>query len=211
MSESQSSSDDQVTLWISRLRADQNSEAAQRLWNRYSTRLAAVAKQRLGELGRRVYDEEDAAISAFRSFCSGIARDQFLDLNDRDNIWRLLVTITARKVTARQRYERRARRGGDDNWEEPLFQDSDGRGLDRVAAIVDPEPTPEFAAEVAEECEALLERLEDNTLRTIALLKLEGYSNDEIAERLQCTRRSVQRKLARIRVKLGEDTEEISD
>jgi hypothetical protein len=47
---------------------------------------------------RRVADEEDVALSAFDSFCAGAERGRFPDLKDRDNLWALLVTITARKA-----------------------------------------------------------------------------------------------------------------
>lgn len=197
--------DEPVTLWIERLREEQDSDAAQQLWNRYASQLATVAKKRFGDLSRRVYDEEDAAISAFRSFCNGVAKQQFSELNDRDNLWAILVTITSRKVIARQRREHRQRRGGGEVWEQPLYS---GPGDDNeFPEPAGPEPTPEFVAEVADECEALLNRLEDETLRDVTLLKLEGYTNEEIAEKLGYTRRSIQRKLARIRQQLSEDVE----
>ena len=63
------------------------------------------------------------------------------------------------------------------------------------------EPSPEMAALVAEECEELLNRLEDETLKRVALLKLEGYGKEEIAEALGCGIRTVERKLERIRKK----------
>jgi len=44
-----------------------------------------------------------------------------------------------------------------------------------------------------------LESLGDATLRRIALLKMEGFSNDEIAAQLDCGLRSVVRKLDVIR------------
>lgn len=70
------------------------------------------------------------------------------------------------------------------------------RGVDSIAGH---EPTPEFAVEVAETCDALLASLPDDNSRKIALLKLENYTADEIAAKLGCTRRTVQRKLLVIR------------
>jgi DNA-binding CsgD family transcriptional regulator len=40
--------------------------------------------------------------------------------------------------------------------------------------------------------------LSDQSLRQIAIWKLDGYTNQEIAERLGCALRTVQRKLERI-------------
>jgi DNA-directed RNA polymerase specialized sigma24 family protein len=64
-------------------------------------------------------------------------------------------------------------------------------------------PTPERAAQTAEECRRLLAALGDAELRRIALWKLEGYSNEEIAARMGDgegrSLPTVERKLARIR------------
>jgi len=65
--------------------------------------------------------------------------------------------------------------------------------------VLGDEPTPEFAAQVAEECQRLLGRLGDAELRSVALWKMEGYTNEEIAARLNCVPRTVQRKLGLIR------------
>jgi DNA-directed RNA polymerase specialized sigma24 family protein len=51
---------------------------------------------------------------------------------------------------------------------------------------------------VAEECRRLLGRLDDD-LRALALLKMEGYTNEEIASRLGRSRATVERKLRLIR------------
>ena len=61
------------------------------------------------------------------------------------------------------------------------------------------EPTPELAAQLAEEFQRLMEQLGDSTLQSVAIFKLEGYTNDEIASRLGCVTSTVERKLARIR------------
>jgi DNA-directed RNA polymerase specialized sigma24 family protein len=189
--------DDPVTLWINQLR-DADPRAAQRLWDYYCQRLYAIARKHLPTMTRRVYDEEDAAVSAFHSLCRGIAAQRFPNLDDRDNLWRLLVTITARKVSLRRRYDRRDRRDTGRTVEESIIAASDGvvLGLDGLAAA---EPTPEFAAEVAESCELLFARLADRVLQQIAQLKLEGYHNGEIATELGVTRRTIERKLGIIR------------
>ncbi len=67
--------------------------------------------------------------------------------------------------------------------------------------LVGEEPTPEFAVLVAEEYHNRLEALEDETLRQIAIWKLEGYTNEEIAARLGCALRTVANKLKLIRLK----------
>jgi DNA-directed RNA polymerase specialized sigma24 family protein len=52
---------------------------------------------------------------------------------------------------------------------------------------------------VAEECRRLLGLLDSEELRLIAVSRMEGYSTEEIATRLRCAPRTVERKLQRIR------------
>ena len=73
-------------------------------------------------------------------------------------------------------------------------------GDQRHRQVVGDEPTPEFAAQVAEEYQRLLDLLGDESLRQVAVWKMEGLTNDEIAGRLDCSRRTVARKLETIRI-----------
>ena len=61
------------------------------------------------------------------------------------------------------------------------------------------QPTPAFAAQLAEEYQLLLGQLGDEQLRSIAVWKMEGYTTEEIAAKLDCAPRTVQRKLRMIR------------
>ena len=74
--------------------------------------------------------------------------------------------------------------------------DNDGRGIEQ---IIGDEPTAGFALQVSEESERLLGLLPDDSLRTLALLKMQGHTNDEVAEQLGCGKRTVERRLALIR------------
>jgi DNA-directed RNA polymerase specialized sigma24 family protein len=69
------------------------------------------------------------------------------------------------------------------------------------------EPTPELAAQLVEQYQILLERLGDDKLRQIAVWKLEGWTNGEIAGKLNCSRRTVIRKLETIRLIWSEEAE----
>src|SRR5262249_48195360 len=68
-----------------------------------------------------------------------------------------------------------------------------------LEAIGGDEPSPELAAQLAEEYHRLMEQLGDPTLREVATCKLEGYTKEGIAGRLGCVTSTVERKLARIR------------
>jgi len=78
-------------------------------------------------------------------------------------------------------------------------------------------PTPEMGVLAAEECQRLLSLLPDDSLQEIALAKLEGYTNEEIAERLHCAPRTVERKLGKIReaweleMKVGEICDQLGE
>jgi DNA-directed RNA polymerase specialized sigma24 family protein len=176
-----------VTYWLRQL-GDGDPAAAQPLWERYFARLVRQARGQLRGAARRAADEEDVALSAFDSFCRGVAEGRFPRLSDRNNLWSVLVTLTARKAIDLAQHEGRRKRGG-------------GRvgGGSALAEVAGREPAPAFAAEVAEEFRRLLGRLEDPELREVALAKLEGYTNAEIARRLGCAEVTVERRLRLIR------------
>ena len=180
------SSDNSVSHWIEQLQAGGDAEAAERLWERYFRRLVGLARTRLQRQPRGAADEEDVALSAFHSFCHGAEKGRFPQLLDRDSLWRLLVTLTERKASHQTRDERRLKRGGGAVLGESALHDSSDGSAQGLAQVPDPEPTPEFAALVADECRLLLTRLEDADLQTIAVWRMEGYTAPEIAQRLNC-------------------------
>jgi len=196
-----------ITGWIAGMRAG-DLAAAQPLWERYFARMVDLARARLRASGRRdaASDEEDAALSAFDSLCAGLARGQFPKLADRDDLWRLLVVITSRKVQAQNRHRLRQKRGG--GLVRPASEIADdGDDDELLAQAVGSEPTPEFAAMVAEEYRRLLDRLGDDVLRKVAVLRMEGFTTNAIADQLGCARRTVARQLALIRRVLAADAD----
>jgi DNA-directed RNA polymerase specialized sigma24 family protein len=188
-----------VTALISHLQVGDHA-AAQPLWDRYYPRLVGLARERLRGTSRRVADEEDVALSAFDSFCRGAEQGRFPQLKDRDGLWALLVLITVRKCADLVKYNLRERRGGGQVHGDSAFAGRDGDGgaggLDEIASD---DPSPDIAAQLAEELQGLLDRLGSDELRSIAVWKLEGHTNAEIAERLGCAGVSVERRLRLIR------------
>jgi DNA-directed RNA polymerase specialized sigma24 family protein len=187
-----------VTIWIDALRAG-DQDAANQLWRRYFESVVRLTRSRLRSAARGAADEEDVALSAFDSFYDGMARGRFPDLADRDDLWRLLVTIAARKASNQNRWEARQKRGGGRVLHESALAADIDPELDGLAGVVGAEPSPEFAALLADECGRRLRDLPDESLRSVALLKMEGYRNEEIADRLGCGVRTVARKLEVIR------------
>jgi DNA-directed RNA polymerase specialized sigma24 family protein len=194
------SSPGSVSLWIGQLKAG-NRQAAQKLWESYFQRLVGLARKKLRGRPRRAADEEDVALSAFDSFCRGAENGRFPQLDGRDGLWRLLVVITARKVTHLVRHEDRQKRGGGAVLgESALVGAGDGSEADLgLEQIIGREPTPAFAAQVAEECERLLACLDNPELRFIAVSRMEGYTSEEIAARVGCAACTIERRLRLIR------------
>jgi DNA-directed RNA polymerase specialized sigma24 family protein len=58
---------------------------------------------------------------------------------------------------------------------------------------------------MAEECQRLLELLDDADLEALAVAKMEGYTNKEIAKQFDCSVRTVERQLRLIRRKWQEE------
>jgi RNA polymerase sigma factor (sigma-70 family) len=187
-----------VTHWVHRLQ-DEDPAAAQELWERYYRRLVGLARKRLRTARRRVADEEDAVLSAFDSFFRGAQQGRFPQLADRDDLWRLLVTITARKAIDLRDHERRVKRGGGKVRGDSVFPDGSGSEEAGLEQVVGPEPSPDFAAQVAENFQRLLDKLPDEELRSIAVWKMESYTNKEIAALLGWKVPTVERRLRVIR------------
>jgi DNA-directed RNA polymerase specialized sigma24 family protein len=189
-----------VTGWIDRARQG-DEQAAGQLWQRYFHQLVTLARAALRGAPRRAADEEDVALSAFDSFCRGVEQGRFPDLNDRDNLWRLLVVLTQRKAAHLKRDERRLKRGGGGVLDQAALARAAGVEQDQAdfdCAIAE-DPTPAFAAQMGEQCERLLRQLDAYGLRGLAVAKMEGYTNAEIAAQLGCCISTVERRLQLIR------------
>jgi DNA-directed RNA polymerase specialized sigma24 family protein len=188
---------DSIASWLLGARAGDEA-AAQQLWERYFRRLVQLAREKLPAHARRAFDEEDVAHSAMRCFLNAVAQDRYPQLADRHGLWNLLVVITARKAKAYLRRQQRAKRGFGQVQGETAFLSphAEAAGIDQVLGT---EPTPEFAAQVAEECQRLLELLGDATLRQIALLRMQSFTVEEIATKLDSTKRTIERRLQIIR------------
>jgi DNA-directed RNA polymerase specialized sigma24 family protein len=193
--------EDSVTGWIGNAKAG-DPLAVQILWERYFEQLLRVSRAKLGGMPRRVADEEDVVLSALNSFFEGAKKGRFPQLADRHDLWQLLVVITHRKAIDQIHHQHRQKRGGGHVRGESVWDgDPDAQGPPGIQQILDREPTPEFAAQFAEQLERLLAGLADDSLRRVAQLKLEGYTNGEIAGGLGCSLRSIERKLTLIRAR----------
>ena len=187
--------DESITAWIAQLQQG-DEEAARRLWDHFFHRLLEVANRRLKHARATDYDEEDIALSALKSFCLGVRQGRFPHLHDRDDLWRLLFVITSRKVADRFAFQRRAKR---DTTRE-VHHDPANADHETVSSwFVSGEPNPAMAAECQEQLSLLLDRLQHEDLKRVAIWKMEGYTNEDIAALMSRSLATVERKLRTIR------------
>lgn len=185
-----------ITQWIEGVAGGACDEAQTKLWDAYFEQVVRLARNRLSDNFRRVADEEDIALSVFKSFYEGASKGRFPDLSNRENVWRILAVMTARKVADHVQSLRRLKRGGGEVRGESVFgSDYGNRGLEQHGC----EDAPEFALRMAEEAEVMVSKLDDD-LQPIARLALEGFSSQEIAEQTRLNLRTVQRRLKHIRL-----------
>lgn len=191
----------EITEWIHRARTG-DEEAARQLWQAWAKQLVDVARRSLASASRRVQDEEDVAQMAFRSFLQGLVAGRFPDLDEREQMNRLLITITARKAAQLIDQEGRLKRGGGEvRGESGLLESSRDdstlqKGFDSLPLD---QPPPELASDVADETRHLLESLPDELARQVVTLKMEGWSHDDIARHLNVTVRTIERRVKAIR------------
>lgn len=186
-----------------------DSAAASAIWHRYYPQLVRMARDRLRGVPRGMADEEDVALSAMSTFFDGARQGRFPDLADRYDLWRLLVRITACKAIDLARHEKRKCRCPRRQPGEAAVEPSE----EMLAQVIGDSPTPEFAATMAEQCRLLLDRLDDKPrrgppLRELAMRKMEGYTNAELAEQFDCSERTIERGLQLIRRKWKEEPDQ---
>ncbi len=190
MSDVKREGDLSVTRWVSELSSG-DASAADLLWKFLSKRLLSVARSEVKRTPNGSYDEDDVAQSAFNALCSALRDGQYSELADRDELWRLMAVIAVNKARSKAAREKSIRRGGKLNRVD--------KSSECLYSLEDREFPVEDELIVREECERLLELLQRDEVKQVAVLKIGGYNDSEIAEQVGCSRRSVQRRLSLIR------------
>jgi RNA polymerase sigma factor (sigma-70 family) len=183
-----------ISRLIQRLRTE-TPEAVRALWERFAERMLALAHRRLGDAPRRVADEEDVVVQAFERFLHGVRAGRFPRLNDRDDLWAILFTLTTRIAAKQVRDEQRDKRGGGEVRGDSALRGRDGAPLD----IADDDLNPAEAVILQDGLAHLLEALGDDQLRQIALARLEGHEHAEIARLIGRSVVTVERRLRLVR------------
>ncbi len=195
-----------VSHWIDQAK-EGDSVAAHQLWRHYFDRLVRSVRQNLRGQNRGMSDEEDIVVSVFESFYRAAENGRFPELSGRDDLWRLLLKMSARKIVDKRRHDQRQRRGAG-----AAVRSLDDRGDDEaVLQVIGDEPSPEMVVMMTESLERLMKHLGDGQLQEIAVGKLEGFSNAELAQRLECSERTIERRLHLIREKCQQELLEQND
>jgi RNA polymerase sigma factor (sigma-70 family) len=191
-----------VTRCIQQLKAG-DLDAFEKIWQHYFEELLEVAR---GVMRQRkkfsIVDEDDIVQNALLSVCRGFPKNKsYENVNSRESLWPILVAITKFKVADNFRRENAAKRGaGRVVSEANLETGADGSTRIGLAQLVaDEAPQPQDIVEMSEQLSLLMGLLPRDDLKQIARLHLEGWKNTEIAEELEISTRSVERKLALVR------------
>ena len=91
------SAEGSITILIGGMKLGDD-EAASRILQRFSPRVAALARQKVPDWLRRIVDGDDLANSAMCCVIMGLREGRFQELRDRDDLWALLACITVQKA-----------------------------------------------------------------------------------------------------------------
>ncbi len=196
--------DDELELLLQGIR-EGNEQSLVKFWDLHYRQLTVLARRKMGNVRLRTHDEEDFALSAIHSFYKGLAERRFDGVRNNSELWKLLATIVIRKITKQRKKQLTQKRGrGQVRGESVFSNDANDNTDDRrvgLGNIPAKDHSPCLEADFIDTCEYLFEMLDDETTRNIAKLSMEGHSVDAIAEMLGCVRRTVERKLKKIREK----------
>jgi len=186
------------TYWLPALLCG-DEQATERLWREYFVKTVRLAKRRMEGLRLCAADEEDVALSAMNSFCR-MAKNRDDPIADSNELWKLLSTIVRRKANKERQRQFAAKRQEHRVVGESVFlpgkDGGENENKNGIAQFLCREPSPELVAELTETWERILEL---PGAAELVPLKNDGYSNSEVAEKMGCSTRSVQRTLEKIK------------
>lgn len=182
-----------VSKWVSQVKAGDRS-AARFLWVRFYGKLVRAATRRLGRNPDPALGGEDIAQGAFANVCEGLLAGKYPQLENRDDLWRLLMASMVNRVNSHFRSINAQKRTVALN--QPLEQ-IDEKSLLMLA-------TPAAQVELQDLIEQLLETLDQDDptgeLREIALLYLQEHSASAIAKKMRRRKTNILQKIHLIRL-----------
>lgn len=183
-----------ITILFQQLR-EGDADSAGRLWDRFFERLVRYAQSEMKHMNRRVSDEEDIACGVMTALCNLADRKKLPNIDNRHDLWHLLLSWTRHDIIDQVRKDNRVKRGGGNVRGDSVLSD----GVMGAARVIDSAPTPDLVAEMQEQYRRLLDCLPDELLRTLAVEKMHGTTNARLAKQLDLSTRTIERKLELIR------------
>lgn len=184
--------------------AEGNEQAAAELFQRYSSRLVALARSRLVPQLREKVDPEDVAQSVFKSFFARQSEGQ-IELINWDSLWGLLALFTVRKCARQAEHFQADRR----NMAREISVTASPNQSSSGWQLASSEPTAEQAAILSETVSKLMADLTPRE-REMLTQCLQGYTQEEVAASVSCSTRTVSRLLDRVRDQLAQMDESLS-
>lgn len=190
------SAEGSISAAIRALGGERYEEAAQQLWDRYFNRLCGFARTRIYDRHRRLFDESDIASSAMYALFVGIREQKLTSVDNRDEFWQMLTLVAARRAINTAIGMDRQKRGGSRVEGESACGPA---GIAGLVQYLDSVAGPQSWDDLYKTCDNLFGDLRDKQHRETAVLKLAGYTNEEIATRAGVTTRTIERWLGEIR------------
>lgn len=175
---------------------EHDQSAAELIWQRFFDRLCGYARSKIYDRHRRLIAPDEIAANAFLALFTGLKEKRFEKVRNRDELWQMLTLIAARDAINEQEKLQAQKRGGGKVSGSSAFG---SQGIGNVRDYVQRDPPPEVFVELEELSQRLLRNLPSDELRNVAIWRMAGYSNAEIAEKLGRTERTVERRLNLIR------------
>ena len=167
-----------VSYWLKELKTG-DSLAVEAIWYRYYQRVVELASRKMKVNPDRAVDGEDIAQLAMHRFCTNATLGCYPNLDDREQLWDLLVVFTLNRIRKHLRACNRLKRSG---------QHSQVFEFSQLEVLKDLQ-TPEAPTIMADMVDAWLNRLDQEDpsgqLKQIAVWSMDGISGSDIARILK--------------------------
>jgi DNA-directed RNA polymerase specialized sigma24 family protein len=192
---SQGVNSEEISVLLQRVKDGRDDAASAALWEQYFGRLLKVARHNMASLPKRASDEEDVALSAMNSFFRAAEEGRLSNLQNRDELWKILVTMVIRKANRTREKLLAQKRGGGDVRGESFFLNASDASSPGLAGV----PDEELVTGLMRQCREMIDLLDDPLMKEIAVMIMEGCSIDEIAVAKGVSRSTIKRKKELIR------------
>lgn len=167
--------------------------AAREIYDRYVSRLIALAASRISPALARRVEAEDVVQSVYRSFFAR-TKDDRLSVDNSGQLWGLLAAITVNKIRGKVRFHAADKR----NVATEASIDTSASCFGLSPSELARDPSAEEAAALTEQYDLASQMMSD-TQRQVFQMFLDGDTEDNIAKSIRRSTRTVRRELEQVR------------